>query len=109
MKHNMHKYNAQIKQMLESGMLHKQIAYKLKVSMPTLRCHLLGYFNIEKKIIATYTQKKQAKADILKNNEADIMESYHNGISFKDIADKYGVTYNLAYQFIVYRNRRHNA
>ena len=109
MKHNMHKYNAQIKEMLEQGMLHKQIAYKLKVSMPTLRCHLLGYFNIEKKIIATYTQKQQTKTDILKNNEAIIMELYRNGTSFQDIADKYGVTYNLAYQFIVYRNRRGNA
>lgn len=106
---DLHLQNEKIKEMLESGMLHKQIAYKLKVSMPTLRCHLLGYFNIEKRIIATYTQKKQTKTDILKNNEAVIMESYRNGTSFKDIADKYGVTYNVAYQFIVYRNRRHNA
>ena len=106
---DLHLQNEKIKEMIESGMLYKQIAYKLKVSMPTLRCHLLGYFNIENKITATYNQKKQTKTDILKNNEAYIMELYRNGTSFKDIADKYGVTYNLAYQFIVYRNRRKNA
>ncbi len=109
MKHNMHKHNAEIKEMLEQGMLYKTIAYTLNVNPFVLRTHLKTWFTIEKTIKVSYKEKLLSKNASLQENEADIMGSYRNGNSVRSIADKYGVPYNPTFQFIAYRNRRHNA
>lgn len=105
----MHKYNAQIKEMLEQGMLYKTIAYTLNVNPFVLRTHLKTWFTIEKTIKVSYKEKLLSKNANLQENEAYIMESYRNGASVREIADKYGVPYNPTFQFIAYRNRRGNA
>jgi DNA-binding CsgD family transcriptional regulator len=105
----MHKYNAQIKQMLEQGMLYKTIAYTLNVNPFVLRTHLKTWFTIEKTIKVSYKEKLLSKNSQLQENEEVIMALYRNGESIKSIADKYGMPYNPTFQFIAYRNRRHNA
>lgn len=108
MKHNMHKYNAQIKEMLEQGMLHKSIAYTLGVKPFVLRVHLKTWFTIEKTITVSYKEKLLSKNAQLQGNETAIMELYRNGAKVRTIADKYGVPYNATFQFIAYRKRRDN-
>lgn len=109
MKHDMHRYNARIKEMLEKGMLYKSIAYTLNVKPFVLRTHLKTWFTIEKTIKVSYKEKLLSKNESLQENEADIMELYRSGNSVRSIADKYGMPYNPTFQFIAYRKRRHNA
>lgn len=108
MKHNMHRYNKQIKEMLEQGMLYKAIAYTLNVEPFVLRTHLNTWFTIEKTIKVSYKEKPLSSI-ALQENEANVMELYRNGASVRNIADKYGIPYNPTFQFIAYRNRRDNA
>jgi DNA-binding CsgD family transcriptional regulator len=108
MKHNMHRYNAQIKEMLEQGMLYKSIAYTLNVEPFVLRVHLKTWFTIEKTIKVSYKEKPLSNIAKLQQNEADIMSLYRNGASVKSISDKYDIPYNPTFQFIAYRKRRDN-
>lgn len=108
MKHNMHKYNAQIKEMLEVGLLQKSIAYILGVKPFVLRVHLKTWFTIERTITVSYKEKLLSRNNALQENESAIMELYRDGASVRSIADKYGVPYNATFQFIAYRKRRDN-
>jgi len=108
MKHDLHPHNERIKEMLEANMLHKQIAYELGVNPYVLRGHLNRYFIIQNKITATYKEKKLPSNEILRINEANIMELHDKGVPIPEIARKFGIGYNKTWHFINYRKRRDN-
>jgi transposase len=97
MKIDLHKYNEIIKEMLEKGDNKKNIAQFFKVHIKSLEHHINRWFTI--KTIVSYEIKK-TKSDILHKNKEDILFMYRNRVKLDDIANKYGVKYNILYQFV---------
>mgnify|MGYP000611944613 CR=1 FL=1 len=91
------KHNETIKEMLEAGKLHKEIAHLLNVKSNLLSLHIKQYFKIKK--IVTYTVK-QAKCNVLYDNEIDVVDMYKNGFRSVDIARKYGVEGSDVHNFL---------
>ena len=95
----------EVVRLYEKGLSHKEIAKKLKVDRSTIGDVLRGrtWKHIDRKIFKHYSKKKSKCPKLLEEEVLSIRDLAKKGVSTRQLANKFNVSYSTIYDIIHYR------